>query len=193
LMKRLLSILIWGSLVPLTAQATGMAVGLPNLYLQNNTNQEKLVTVKNLSKEGIEFGVPAKSICRVNGPIMFQPFEEESNNFVIMVENDKNIDPVVIDKTGMLTLAHNAMIPFNYAGNVKNYSLIGYCGNKLGQYRFLEVTPRPADGGPPIFGLANCSLDSSFVYFINDGYAKVKNRKKSLKFSKIRDCKVSDD
>ncbi len=186
--KVLSKFIVISTFYPAFAGATGMAVGLPNLYLQNNTNKSTVVTIKNIAESGAQFKLAAKSICRIKGPIMFQPFEEESNNFVVMVENNGKVDPVVIDSLGTLTLAHDSILKLPSTGNVKNYSLQGFCGNKLGQYKFVNAKPEAANDGPPTFQLINCNQDSNFVYFVNDNYIKVKSRQKSINFERVIDC-----
>lgn len=180
------------SALPIVAEATGMAVSLDNLYLQNNTNKSTVVQVKNLDESTNQITLPAHGICKIKQSIMFQPFSEESNNFVIMVSNDGKINPIVIDQFGLLTLASDSAIKAQYSGNVKMYSLLGFCGDQLGQYKFMNVLPHDNESAAPNFTMVNCKQSSNFVYFINDQYIKVKNRPKKIDFDRVGECSIGD-
>lgn len=188
---KLISLFLVG-VMPLVAGATGMAVSVDNFYLQNNNNRATTVQIKNLDESANKIILPAHGICKVNQSIMFQPFEEESNNFVIMVSNDERVNPVVIDQFGLLALASDSAIKAPYSGKVNQYSLLGYCNNKREQYKFLNVTPHENESAAPNFVLANCQGTSNFVYFINDGYIKVKNRPKKVDFSRVNNCVIGN-
>ena len=179
-------------LVPLVAGATGMAVSLNDFYIQNNNNRATVVQVKNLDESANKISLPAHGICKINQSIMFQPFTEESNNFVIMVSNDERVNPVVIDQFGLLALASDSAIKAPYSGKVNQYSLLGYCDNNREQYKFLNVTPHDNESAAPNFILANCRGTSNFVYFINDGYIKVKSRPKKIDFNRVSNCVIGN-
>ena len=119
------------------------------------------------------------------------PVEEESNNFVIMVKGDAWANPVVIDQYNLLTLASDSAIKAPYRGNVKMFSLLGFCGNQRQQFKFLNIQPHDNEIAMPNFNLANCSQTSNFVYFINDQYIKVLNRNKFIDFAKVGMCQVN--
>ena len=76
------------SLPPLISNATGLAVSMDDLYLKNNTSKTN-DTNQNLDESANRFTLPANSMYKINQSIMFQPFEEESNNFVVMVTSSK--------------------------------------------------------------------------------------------------------
>lgn len=180
--------LIFVSLLPVLANATGMAVSINNLYIQNATNTATTFQIKNLPESTNKFTLPAKSICKVDSTLMFQPFEEESNNFAIMITTEQSVNPIVIDQFGLLTLASNSAIKAPYSGKVSQYKLFGFCGNKSGQYQFLNVTPHNNESSAPDFQLVNCSETSNYVYLINDRYIKVKDKPKYIDFSTISSC-----
>lgn len=180
-------------MLPLITNATGLAVSMDDLYLRNNTSKTTTIQIKNLDESANKFTLPPNSMCRINQSIMFQPFEEESNNFVVMVTSPEMTNPIVIDQFGLLALASDSAIKAQYRGNVKQYSLFGFCGNKLGQYKFLNVAPHDNESAAPNFTLANCSERSNFVYFINDKYIRVKNRPKYFDFSKAPSCKLVEN
>mgnify|MGYP000281737036 CR=1 FL=1 len=180
-------------MLPLITNATGLAVSMDDLYLRNNTSKTTTIQIKNLDESANKFTLPPNSMCRINQSIMFQPFEEESNNFVVMVTSPEMTNPIVIDQFGLLALASDSAIKAQYHGNVKQYSLFGFCGNKLGQYKFLNVAPHDNESAAPNFTLANCSERSNFVYFINDKYIRVKNRPKYFDFSKAPSCKLVEN
>lgn len=180
---------------PLAANATGMAVNLDNLYLQNFTSNPVNVTIKNLPESANIFKVPAKSICKINQPIMFLPPDykmppEDSASYAIMINTDNTDNPIVMDKYG-LALASDSFIKAPSSGNVSQYSLFGFCGSKYSQYKFLNVTPHDNESSAPDFRLINCKDTSNFVYFINDKYIKVKNRQKKVDFSNAKECKLN--
>ncbi|MEN9945781.1 MAG: hypothetical protein RLZZ293_167 [Pseudomonadota bacterium] len=179
--------------LPIIAHATGMAVSLNNLYLQNNTSQSMTIQIENLTESANKLVVPAKSICKINQSLMFLPFAEESDNFAIMVKSSNMVNPIVIDNFGLLALASDSAIKAPYSGKVKQYSLFGFCGNKLGQYKFLNVIPHTNESDAPNFELANCKTTSNFVYFINDKYIRVKNKPKALDFARVANiCKSAE-
>ncbi len=180
-------------LCPIIAKATGMAVGLDSLYLQNQSATMAQVRIVNLEESVSFFKVAARSVCKVPGPIMFLPYTEENDNFVIKVMVNHNNNPVVIDKFGLLTLAQDALIKVPYSGMVKYYGLYGYCGNKLGQSKFLKVLPSAASSAAPNFLLANCAQRSNFVYTINDKYIKVAHKQKQMNFSQVPLCQLSTE
>lgn len=176
------------AVTPFVVSATGMAVSLQNLYLQNAASSDTTATVKNIGESGITYKLPAQSMCKISQPVMFFPFEEEKNQFVIMVETPNSKNPIVIDKFGLLSLASNAVLPFNYSGNVKYYNFAGYCGNKFNQAKSISVKPHDNESSAPDFRLANCKAGSSFVYTINTQYVKVKHKPKALNFADIANC-----
>ena len=180
-------------ILPLIANATGLAVSMDDLYLKNNTSKTTTIQIRNLDESASKFTLPANSMCKIDKSIMFLPFEEESNNFVVMVTSPEMVNPIVIDQFGLLALASDSAIKAQYHGNVKQYSLFGFCGNKLGQYKFLNVAPHDNESAAPNFTLANCSERSNFVYFINDKYIRVKNRPKYFDFSKAPNCKLAEN
>lgn len=187
-MNRYLRLLCIIGLFPNLASATGMAVSLKNLYLQNNSSKSTLITIKNLAENNNQFRLQPRSICRIDQPLMFQPFTEESNNFVIMIENKGKRDPIVIDKLGLITLAHNSKLKIPHIGQVKNYSLLGFCGNQLYQRNFLEVEPHTNTPEAPNFNLVKCAATSNFIYLISDISIKDKKYQKPINFGKIKDC-----
>ncbi len=188
-MKHLQLLLL--SLSPIFANATGMAVSINNLYIQNANNTATTFQIKNLPESANKFTLPAKSICKIDDTLMFQPFEEESNNFVIMVTTEQSVNPIVIDQFGLLTLASNSTIKAPYSGKVSQYKLFGFCGNKSGQYQFLNVTPHNNESDAPNFQLVNCAETSNYVYMINDRYIKVKDKPKYINFSTVNSCQLT--
>lgn len=175
-------------LLPLFANATGLAVSIDNLYLQNATNQATTIQIKNLDESANKFSLPPHGMCKIDRKLMFLPFEEESNNFTIMISTEKSVNPIVIDQLGLLTLASNSAIKAPYSGNVSQYKLFGFCGNKSGQYQFLNVAPHDNESSAPDFQLVNCAGTSNYVYLINDRYVKVKDKPKYIDFSTIGNC-----
>jgi hypothetical protein len=190
-MKRI-NLLLITLLAPIVANATGMAVNLQNLYLQNFTTNTTTVTISNLDQNANTFDIPSHGICKINQPIMFLPDEEESNNFVISVKTAKTSNPIVIDKFGLLALASDSALQMPSQGNVKQYSLFGFCSNKYQQYKFLNVAPHNNESSAPDFRLANCKSTSNFVYLINDKYIKVNKKQKTINFSAVKDCIASE-
>ncbi len=169
--------------------ATGMAVGLDNFYLNNNSLSSYQVQIGNLEESHSYFQVVPHSICRVPGPIGFLPVAAENNNFVIKVVVDHNNDPIVIDQFGLLTLAADAITKFPYSGKVKYYGLYGFCGDQLAQSKFLKVFSAPNAHAAPSFLLVNCAKSSNFVYLINDKYIKIARKHKRINFKQIPWCK----
>ena len=178
--------------VPICANATGMAVTINNLYLQNSTNQETVVQIKNFAESANKVNMPARSMCKIESNIMFLPFEEESNNFVVMISTDKSVNPIVIDKFGLLALAADSAIKAPASGRVSQYRLFGFCANKYAQYQYLNVAPHDnGESAAPDFRLANCNQTSNYVYLINDQYVKVKNKPKYIDFSRVASCQFN--
>lgn len=177
------------ALFPALTSATGMAVSLNNVYMYNNTPHSAQIQIKNLADRANLFQIPPRSVCKINTPLLFLPDASESNNFVIMVQIDQNQNSIVIDKFGLLTLAADSAIQARYAGQVKQYSLNGFCGNKLAQTKFLNVQGHDNLQSPPNFVLANCANISNFVYFINTQYVKVQHKIKSINFNQIANCR----
>lgn len=178
-------------IVPMVAGATGMAVTMSNLYLQNATSQATVVQIKNFDESANKFTVPARGMCKIESTIMFLPFEEESNNFVVMISTEKSVNPIVIDKFGLLALASASEIKANSSGNLSQYRLFGFCGNKYAQYQYLNVKPHDNESAAPDFRLVNCTQNSNYLYLINEQYIKVKNKPKYIDFSKIGNCQLS--
>lgn len=190
-MKNWKIMLFWAALMLAyitTANAYAMAVSINDLYLQNNTDKAKTVTIQNLSKNNRRFKIAPKDICYVYHRIMFQPFAAERNSFVIMVSSAINTDPIVIDKGNTLTLAHESLLKMPYSGNVRSYNFMGYCGDKLQQYQFLHVLPHTNPINPPNFNLINCSNKSNFVYSINERSINLKDQQKIINFNNINKC-----
>lgn len=189
------SSLLLALFLPLTVHATGMAVSLNNLYLQNFTASDVKVTIKNLSEKANQFTIPAKGICKINQPIMFLPpdYPQESGNnasYAISINTETTNDSIVMDKYG-LSLASDSFINAPYNGNVSQYRLIGFCGSKYSQYKFLNVVPHNAESGIPDFHLINCNNTSNFVYLINDKYIRVKNKQKKIDFNNAPNCNLA--
>ncbi|RTL01509.1 MAG: hypothetical protein EKK57_04450 [Proteobacteria bacterium] len=183
------------TLLPVFAHATGMAVSLNNLYLQNFTSKPVKVKISNLSESYNQFEVPSKGICKINQQIMFLPpdYPQESGNhasYAISVNTETTNNPIVMDKYG-LSLASDSFINAPYSGNVSQYRLIGFCGNKYSQYKFLNVTPHNGESGIPDFHLINCNNTSNFVYLINDKYIRVKNKQKKINFNSAPNCNLA--
>lgn len=191
-MKKHLAILI-GVVTPLLANATGMAVNLNNLYLQNFTSKDVKVTIKNLPENESQLLVPSRGICKVDKDLMFLPPENpESGNsasYEIMISTPTTSNPIVMDKFG-ITMASDSFIQAHYSGNVKQYSFFGFCGDKYSQYKFLNVIPHDNESAAPDFRLVNCANQSNFVYLINDQYIKVKNKQKKIDFSRVKPCQI---
>ena len=172
--------------LPILATASGMAVSLSDLYIQNATRHSQIITIRNLPESENQFKLLANSICRIKPAIMFQPFTEESNSFVLMLESHSTRDPIVIDKNGNLTLAHAAINSFNYSGEVDAYRLFGFCGGRLRQSGSLMVVPQTNPESAPNFILANCSKVSTFIYTLSE--RKKYKLKRTMRFDKIKDC-----
>ena len=177
--------------MPGLASAGAMAVSLDDLYLYNNTSVSTTLQIENIAAKANQFVVPAHGICKINQPLLFQPFVAESNNFVIMLASAAWQNPIVIDQLGLLSLASDSVLQLPFKGKVKAYSLLGFCGNKLGQYKFLNVAAHDNAEHAPNFKLVNCNQTSNFVYFINDQYIQVKNRIKNLNFAKVSPCQLT--
>lgn len=186
--KLLLKVVLTG-LVYKSAMATGMAVGLDNLLIQNNTNKALIMEINNLPKDKQIVNVKANSICELNQNIAFLPEQTENNSFVIMLKNGDNLNPIVIDKDGKLALASYAKLKFNYHGDVKRDQLLGYCDNKLQQNKFLSVDPENLKDSMPVFKLKGCTNSSNFVYVVNTKNGKIQ---KKLDISKIAKCSISN-
>lgn len=186
--KLLLKVLVT-SLVCQNAMATGMAVGLDNLLIQNNTNKNLTIQINSLPKDQQQMNIKANSICAINQNLMFLPEATENNNFVIMLKNNDNLNPIVIDKGGKLALASFAKLKFNYQGNVKKDQLLGYCDNKLQQNKFLSVNLTSSKDSMPVFKLKNCTKTSNFVYVINTADNKTP---KNLDTNKIIICSTQN-
>lgn len=193
-MKNLNLLMILVILISLSGMtgATGLAIGLNDLYLQNNTAKPVKLKISNLPESTNTIEVKPHAICNINQNIMFLPYPEESNNFVIMINNESIKNPIIIDQFGLLALASDSVIKADYFGPVKMHSLLGFCGNNLGQYKFLNVTPHDNESSAPNFILKNCNKDSHFVYFINDSYIKVKKRPKYIDFSRVSSCRLAE-
>ena len=101
------------------------------------------------------------------------------------------VNPIVIDQFGLLALTSDSAIKSTISAMLNNTAYLAFFGNKLGQYKFLNVAPHDNESAAPNFTLANCSERSNFVYFINDKYIRVKNRPKYFDFSKAPNCKIS--
>lgn len=185
--------LLIGLSLPILAHATGMAVNLNNLYLENFTAKDVTVTIKNLPENESQLVVPSRGICKVDKSLMFLPPEKsESDNsasYQIMISTATTNNPIVMDKFG-LAMASDSFIKAPYSGNIQQYSFSGFCGNKYTQYKFLNVTPHDNESAAPYFRLVNCNDQSNFVYLINDKYIKVKNKQKKIDFSKIKPCQI---
>jgi hypothetical protein len=174
--------------LPVLAHASAMAISLGRLFVYNNTNAPVKLKIANLNESNNQFTLAAHSSCQLAGPVMFTPADQESNNFVIPMSVNEQINPIVIDQFGLITLASDAVVKMTYSSSTKQYSLLGFCDNRLSQYKFLNVKPSGGESAPPQFILNNCKQTSNFVYFVNDKYIKVKNRLKKIDFSQVKSC-----
>lgn len=168
--------------------ATGMAVGIDKLYIQNTSKQTVKIHMDNLDKNAQNLSILANSICKIDKKIIFIPNEMENNSFVIMLQNPSMINPIVMDKEGNLALANFARLKFNFNGDVKYYNLLGYCANKIQQSKLLSVIVTSDLYNLPLFNLKNCSSNSSFVYVINQN--KQFKAQNSIDFSKVKPCTI---
>lgn len=169
--------------------ATGMAVSLNNLYLQNTTSKIFKLKINNLDKNTPDILLAANSMCKINKNIMFLPSVIENNNFVIMLSNANMVNPIVIDKDSSLSLANLAKLKFRFSGDIKNYNFLGYCNNNLTQSKSLSVMANSNSNELPNFNLKNCDSDSNFVYVINQSKTFVPPS--VIDFSKVKLCNIS--
>jgi hypothetical protein len=178
------------SCTTLVVNATGLAVSLNNLYIENQDKVNIKITVPNLASDKNKFIIPAGTVCKINTPIMFLPANDSSNNFdyVITLESIKTTNSIVIDNEG-LALASYSKIKSKYMGNVKNYNLLGYCEDKLSQRKNLFVIPHDNESSMPDFRLTKCTSDSNFVYVINDNIPdKVTKYNQTISIPTIKPC-----
>ncbi|RTK95738.1 MAG: hypothetical protein EKK64_05940 [Neisseriaceae bacterium] len=178
---------------PLIANATGLAVNLKNVYIENQDKQDVTVIIPNIDSQKNKFTIPANTMCRVTDPIMFLPAEDSDGKFDygITLETPKTKNSIVIDNDG-LALASYSKIKSDYTGNVKNYNLLGYCESKLWQRKSLNVTPHDNESAMPDFRLVKCEATSNFVYVINDNTPeKASHYNQGIAPSAIKNCQVT--
>lgn len=169
--------------------ATGMAVGIDKLYLQNTSNQTISMHIDNLDKGSQNISIPANNICKIDKKVMFLPEDVESNSFVIMLQNANILNPIVIDKEGNLALASEAKLKFKFKGNVKYYNFLGYCDSKLQQSKLLAVIVTSDLYNSPLFNLKNCNATTNFVYVFNQN--KQFKAQQNIDFSKVKLCAIT--
>jgi hypothetical protein len=167
--------------------ATGMAVGINGLYLQNNLPKPVEIQIKNLDKNAGNLILLPNSLCKIPQKLIFLPEETENNSFVIMLQNMR--DPIVMDKDGKLSLASLAKLKFTFSGKVKDYNFLGYCANKLQQSKLLSVILSSDLYSLPLFNLKNCNAETNFVYVINQN--KQFKPQNTLDFTQIKPCSIS--
>lgn len=189
--KNMLILLV--SVFPVFVHATGMAVGVGNLYIKNNNKTEESILIKNIDANK-KIKIPASSMCKINTRVMFLPpdFENTAENrssYVISVQGDNYSNDIVMDKFG-LSLAYGSFIKAPYSGDVKNFMLAGYCGSKYQQSRYLSVNDPESSDEIPEFKLSNCKDNSNFVYMISKSYVKVGKKVPAIDFKNISDCNV---
>lgn len=185
-MKKILLVLCGA--IPYISHATGMAVSIDNIYFKNVNKNNELITINN---EQV-FNIPAQSMCKIDKKIMFLPPKESSidgssSNYVISVDGNSFNNNIVIDKYG-ISLASNSFIKAPSHGSVKNFSLVGYCGSKYKQFKYLNVQADENESSVPTFKLMNCNGDSNYLYVLSNSYIKVNKKDKIVDFQSIQPC-----
>ncbi|MDD3266068.1 MAG: hypothetical protein PHC75_02670 [Burkholderiales bacterium] len=181
-------------ILPVASYATGMAVGLDNLYFKNNNKTNEIVSISNLAENKSKFIIPSNSMCKINTKIMFLPSDYESaseNNasYVISIKGNNYNNDIVMDKFG-LSLAYDSFIKAPYSGDVKNFTFAGYCGSKYQQSRYLSVGDPENSDDMPEFKLSNCKESSNFIYTISKSYIKVAKKVPAANFKNIPECNL---
>lgn len=141
-----------------TVFATGMAVGIPNLYLSNNTQEAKSIVLNN--DKNLTFVVFPKSACKLDvssSDLMFLPTQSSvgvADSYAITLSGEVQNKIVLNKKTGIAL------------ENTKKESLLGFCGDRISKIDKYELNS--SGDSLPTYNLKYCSKDTSVIYSIQN-------------------------